>query len=83
MRPGKQHDAGMLTQWRLMQTAKETNVIQANVKEWSVNQPVPEDYLIFGSPQILESEIKEVVATLHSVWIGTGPRVAKFEKDVP
>lgn len=35
--------------------------------------------LVFGSPQILEPEIVEVVATLHSGWIGTGPRVAAFE----
>jgi dTDP-4-amino-4,6-dideoxygalactose transaminase len=37
-------------------------------------------YLIFGSPQLLEPEIEEVVATLRSCWIGTGPRVTAFEK---
>jgi dTDP-4-amino-4,6-dideoxygalactose transaminase len=45
-----------------------------------VDQPIRENYLIFGSPQILEPEIQAVVATLHSGWIGTGPRVAKFEQ---
>ena len=39
------------------------------------------DYLVFGSPQLLESEIEEVVATLRSAWIGTGPRVARFEDE--
>jgi dTDP-4-amino-4,6-dideoxygalactose transaminase len=39
-----------------------------------------EDFLIFGSPAIEEEEIAEVVATLRSGWIGTGPRVARFEE---
>jgi dTDP-4-amino-4,6-dideoxygalactose transaminase len=38
-----------------------------------------EDFLVFGSPAIDEPEIDEVVATLRSGWIGTGPRVARFE----
>ena len=36
------------------------------------------EYLIFGSPQLLESDIEAVVATLRSGWIGTGPRVGAF-----
>ncbi len=36
-------------------------------------------YLIFGSPLIEEPEIQEVVDTLRSGWLGTGPKVAKFE----
>lgn len=45
-------------------------------------QPVrsKERFLTFGSPCIGEAEINEVVATLKSGWVGTGPRVAKFEK---
>jgi dTDP-4-amino-4,6-dideoxygalactose transaminase len=39
-----------------------------------------EDFLVFGAPQIGEEEIAEVVACLRSGWIGTGPRVAEFEK---
>ena len=46
---------------------------------WAVDAPAREQYLVFGSPQILEPEIEEVVATLRSAWIGTGPRVARFE----
>jgi dTDP-4-amino-4,6-dideoxygalactose transaminase len=37
--------------------------------------------LVFGAPLIGEPEIAEVVATLRSGWIGTGPRVARFEAD--
>jgi dTDP-4-amino-4,6-dideoxygalactose transaminase len=37
-------------------------------------------FLVFGSPRIEEDEIQEVVDTLRSGWIGTGPRVAKFEE---
>lgn len=40
-----------------------------------------ENFLIFGSPLIEEPEIEEVVACLKSAWIGTGPRVQRFESD--
>ena len=46
----------------------------------TIDQPVRDTYLIFGSPQILDAEIEEVVATLRSCWIGTGPKVAAFEQ---
>ncbi len=36
-------------------------------------------FLVFGSPLIGEEEIAEVVATLRSGWLGTGPRTARFE----
>jgi len=39
------------------------------------------DFIIFGAPQIDEAEIREVLATLHSGWLGTGPKVARFEND--
>ena len=38
-------------------------------------------FLIFGSPEIGEEEIAEVDACLRSGWLGTGPRVARFERD--
>jgi dTDP-4-amino-4,6-dideoxygalactose transaminase len=38
------------------------------------------DFLVFGAPSIGEEEINEVVATLRSGWIGTGPKVARFEE---
>jgi dTDP-4-amino-4,6-dideoxygalactose transaminase len=36
-------------------------------------------YLVFGAPQISDEAIHEVVDTLRSGWIGTGPKVRKFE----
>ncbi len=38
-----------------------------------------EDFLVFGSPLIEEPEIEEVVKTIRSGWIGTGPKVGRFE----
>jgi dTDP-4-amino-4,6-dideoxygalactose transaminase len=37
-------------------------------------------YLVFAAPDIQEAEIAEVEACLRSGWLGTGPRVAAFEK---
>jgi len=45
------------------------------------NSPVRNDFLVFGSPAIEQQEIDEVVKCLKSGWIGTGPRVHKFEND--
>jgi dTDP-4-amino-4,6-dideoxygalactose transaminase len=42
----------------------------------------PKDkFLVFGSPAIEDDEIQEVVATMKAGWLGTGPKVAKFEED--
>nr|WP_199096827.1 DegT/DnrJ/EryC1/StrS family aminotransferase [Dyella sp. ASV21] len=38
-------------------------------------------FLVFGAPRIEEPEIAEVEACLRSGWLGTGPRVAQFERD--
>ena len=35
--------------------------------------------MVFGSPMIGEEEIAEVVACLRSGWVGTGPKVQRFE----
>jgi dTDP-4-amino-4,6-dideoxygalactose transaminase len=37
-------------------------------------------FLTFGQPKIEKAEIEEMVKTLSSGWIGTGPKVAKFEE---
>ena len=37
-------------------------------------------FLIFGNPLIEEEEINEVIATMRSGWLGTGPKVAEFEE---
>jgi dTDP-4-amino-4,6-dideoxygalactose transaminase len=39
------------------------------------------DFLVFGAPLIGDEEIAEVNDVLHSGWLGTGPRVARFERD--
>ncbi len=39
-----------------------------------------DNFLIFGSPKIEEDEIREVEAVMRSGWLGTGPRVTRFEK---
>lgn len=39
------------------------------------------NFLVFGSPVIEEAEINEVVASMTSGWLGTGPKVAQFEED--
>ncbi len=38
-------------------------------------------FLIFGSPAIEDAEIQEVVASMKTGWLGTGPKVAQFEHD--
>lgn len=39
-----------------------------------------ETFLPFGAPLIEQAEIDEVVASLKSGWLGTGPKVHKFEE---
>lgn len=39
------------------------------------------NFIVFGAPLIGEEEIAEVIDSLRSGWIGTGPKVARFEKD--
>jgi len=38
-------------------------------------------FIVFGAPQIKQAEIDEVTATLESGWLGTGPKVARFERE--
>ncbi|MEW6582623.1 MAG: DegT/DnrJ/EryC1/StrS family aminotransferase [Actinomycetota bacterium] len=38
-----------------------------------------EDFLVFGAPQITDAEIGEVVASMRDGWLGSGPKVARFE----
>jgi dTDP-4-amino-4,6-dideoxygalactose transaminase len=40
-----------------------------------------ERFLVFGMPAIEEAEIDEVVASMRSGWLGSGPKVAAFEAD--
>ena len=45
------------------------------------HKPVRDQFLVFGQPLIGDAEIQEVVDTLKSGWLGTGPKVHKFEED--
>lgn len=45
-------------------------------------KPARDQYLIFGAPLVGEGEIEEVVDSLRSGWLSTGPKVARFENDV-
>lgn len=47
----------------------------------AMNSSMKDDFITFGKPEIGEDEIAEVLATLRSGWLGTGPRVARFERD--
>lgn len=44
--------------------------------------PTRKKYLVFGSPLIGKEEIKEVVESLKSGWISTGPKVTAFENSI-
>jgi dTDP-4-amino-4,6-dideoxygalactose transaminase len=41
-----------------------------------------DSYLVFGQPLIEQPEIDEVVASMRSSWLGTGPKVAEFERRI-
>ncbi|MBI2303823.1 MAG: DegT/DnrJ/EryC1/StrS family aminotransferase [Chloroflexi bacterium] len=47
----------------------------------SSDSPVRDSFLVFGSPAIEEAEIQEVVATLRSGWLSTGPKTHLFEEE--
>lgn len=38
-------------------------------------------FIVFGAPDIRQAEIDEVVDSLASGWLGTGPKVARFERE--
>lgn len=40
-----------------------------------------DQYLVFGSPSIGDEEINEVVASMKTGWLGTGPKVMRFQED--
>jgi dTDP-4-amino-4,6-dideoxygalactose transaminase len=44
--------------------------------------PMRDSFLIFGSPLIGDEEIAEVVDSLRSGWVGTGPKVQRFEQSL-
>jgi dTDP-4-amino-4,6-dideoxygalactose transaminase len=45
-------------------------------------RPTREDFLVFGAPLIEDDDITEVVDTLRSGWVSTGPKTKQFEREV-
>ena len=47
------------------------------------NNPIrsKDRFLVFGSPAIEDAEIQEVVSTMKTGWLGTGPKVMRFENE--
>jgi dTDP-4-amino-4,6-dideoxygalactose transaminase len=41
---------------------------------------VRDEFLVFGKPDIREEEIAEITDSLRTGWIGTGPKVRRFER---
>jgi dTDP-4-amino-4,6-dideoxygalactose transaminase len=39
-------------------------------------------YLVFGQPLLEEPEIQEVLHSLRTAWLGTGPKAAEFERRI-
>jgi dTDP-4-amino-4,6-dideoxygalactose transaminase len=46
-----------------------------------IEAPIREEFLSFALPSIGEEEIAEVVDTLRSGWLTTGPKVKRFESE--
>ena len=47
----------------------------------SMTAKTREKFLVFGAPALGREEIEEVTASLESGWLGTGPKVVRFEED--
>ncbi len=47
------------------------------------NNPIrsKDRFLVFGAPAIEDAEIQEVVATMKTGWLGTGPKVRHFQDE--
>ena len=56
-------------------------MIQSRKLAINGGKAVRTEFLVFGSPAIEQPEIDEVVASLRSGWLGTGPKVARFQQD--
>lgn len=44
-------------------------------------QKVRASFLVFGQPLIEEPEMAEVLDSMRAAWLGTGPKVARFERE--
>jgi dTDP-4-amino-4,6-dideoxygalactose transaminase len=54
----------------------------ASPESGTVNPVRPsEEFLIFGAPLICEEEEREILGSLRTGWLGTGPKVAQLERE--
>jgi len=44
-------------------------------------KPIRKQFLVFGKPKITKAEITEVLDTIKSGWLGTGPKTKQFEEN--
>ncbi len=44
-----------------------------------MTEQIRDNFLVFGAPAIGDDEVEEVTDSLRSGWLGTGPKVARFE----
>lgn len=44
-------------------------------------KPTRKNFLVFGRPKITQKEITEVMSTIKSGWLGTGPKTRVFEEE--
>lgn len=52
----------------------------SNIASLDDGRSLRNNFLVFGSPLIEDPEINEVIDTLKSGWLGTGPKVHQFEE---
>lgn len=62
-----------------MQSGKPVKHVE--MYKWGIKMGVTNEFIVFGAPDIQQAEIDEVVDSLKTGWLGTGPKVAKFEQD--
>ena len=42
---------------------------------------MPDKFIVFGAPDVQSIEIDEVVDSMQAAWLGTGPKVKRFEEE--
>lgn len=63
------------------QGAKSPRHTRASVQATATRRPPRAEYLPFALPHITDAEIDEVVDTLRSGWLTTGPKTKRFERE--
>jgi len=75
--------SGEKTKKAVPNRVKTAALIQSKSLALNGGKPVrnPHDFLLFGAPALGRAEIAGVVDSMRRRWIGTGPKVARFEKE--